>query len=171
MNQSDLIQQIKEAFAEVPKPYNHFGIYTARAHDEYEEPTEEEQAQDRMLDRYDLTPLQMHECYTALSFLEPAGFHYYLPAFMILALQQNEIKEKALKDSIVFESTDFALNPTQNLDLKDYQEKRFRRLTQSQIDAILAYLQQRQQMHSWNHKFYEKVIHYWANRRGADLLT
>jgi len=164
MNHSNLIQQIKDAFAEVPKPGNYLGIYTARAHDDYEEPTEEEQEQDRMLERYDLTPLQMHECYTALSFLEPAGFHYYLPAFMVLALRQNEIKEKALKDSTVFESTDFALNPTQNPYLKEYQEKRFRRLTPTQIKVILAYFQQRQQMHPWNQKFYEKVIAYWEKR-------
>ncbi|EAY23958.1 DUF6714 family protein [Microscilla marina] len=63
-----LIQQIKEAFASVNKPHNHFGIYSARARDEYSDPTEEEQRLDRVLDRYDLTPQQMHECSTSLIF-------------------------------------------------------------------------------------------------------
>ena len=168
MTHIQLITQIKAAFAEVPKPYNHFGIYTARAHDEYEEPTPEEQEWDRTLDRYDLTPQQMQDCYTALDFLEPAGFHYYLPAYMILALQKDNIKDKALRDLIVFDSADFALTPASDADLRAYQEKRFGRLNGDQIQAILQYFRSRLASRSWNRKYYAEVIAYWEKRKEGD---
>lgn len=169
MENARLIDQIKEAFAEVKKPYNHFGIYTARAHDEYSEPSEEEVQLDRELDRYALTPQQMHECYTALTFLEPAGYHYYLPAYMILAINQETIKDKSLRDSIVFNSAEYALSPgsSDDLELNKYWEKRHKRFNRSQIEVIIQFLEYCKQMRSWNEVFYLEVIDYWKNRRNT----
>ena len=155
-----LIQQIKEAFTAVDKPHNHFGIYSARARDEYSDPTPEEQALDRTLDRYALTPQQMHECYTALIFLEPAGFHYYLPAYMILSLNEHTIKDKNLRASMVFSSAEDALSPAE----ADYKIKQHQRLTSDQIEVVIAFLQYSSEIKLAAKDFYPKAIRYWQKK-------
>ncbi|WP_299458550.1 DUF6714 family protein [uncultured Microscilla sp.] len=155
-----LIQQIKEAFAPVNKPYNHFGIYSARARDEYNDPTEEEQRLDRELDRYDLTPQQMHECSTSLIFLEPAGFHYYLPAYMILSLNEGNIKDKSLKASMVFSSAEDALSRAD----ADYKIKQHQRLNRMQIEAVIEFLQYLNETKLAAKGFYAKAIGYWEEK-------
>lgn len=163
-NNTDLIQQIKNVFDEVEKPANHFGIFTANAQDDYREPTKQEKRWDRELERYDLTPKQMHTCDTALIFLEPEGFHYYLPAYMILAINEESIKNKALRASVVFDAADNALSLTGDKELQMYFEKRHQLLNKEQAKAVIQFLQYRCQGKQWNEKFYNTIIAYWEKR-------
>lgn len=154
------IRQIREAFKQAPPPADGFGIYSAQAADDYTDPTEEEKRLDRSLDWQDVTMKQMAECSCALSHLNLDGYHYYLPAYMVLSLAYED--DPKYKDYMFMDSAEFSLCPTSNEKLRDSVEARHSRFDIKQVKAIIDYLEYRLAQHQDD--LLAAAIAYWTER-------
>jgi len=87
-----LIAEINEAFDGVSRGYG-ITLHEAIAIDDYA--SQEERMAARRRDRearwQDVTDQDILECPSALSFLDPEGFRYYVPTFMILGLKRLQL--------------------------------------------------------------------------------
>ena len=87
-----LIAEINEAFDGVSRGYG-ITLHEAIALDDYA--SQEERMAARRRDRetrwQDVTDQDIRECPSALSFLDPEGFRYYIPTFMILGLKRVQL--------------------------------------------------------------------------------
>lgn len=72
---------------------------------------------------------------SALCFLDPDGFRYYLPAYMRWSLRHFKSS-----DSLSSDSTIYALGPSGNKGVTDWNRARWEVFTQKQSQVILAYL-------------------------------
>lgn len=104
------------------------------------DPTKEEKLVDRSLNWQDVTIKQMAECSTALSFLHPDGYHYYLPAYIILSLEYED--DRRYNDYAFMDSPEYSLYPAEE-NLRDYVEVRHSRFDTNQVKAIIDYLEYR----------------------------
>jgi hypothetical protein len=75
-------------------------------------------------------------CTTALCHLDPEGWRYYLPAYMIWSLKHFRVS-----DSIVSDFTIYTFGPSSSdSPLDDYNMARFRLLNQAQSRAVCRFL-------------------------------
>ena len=72
---------------------------------------------------------------SALCFLDPEGFRYYLPAYMRWSLRHFKSS-----DSLSSDSTIYALGPSGNKGVTDWNRARWGVFTQRQCQVILSYL-------------------------------
>jgi hypothetical protein len=100
----------------------------------------EEKLVDRSLNWQDVTIKQMAECSTALSFLDPDGYHYYLPAYIILSLEYED--DRKYNGYAFMDSPEYSLSPAEE-NLRDYVEVRHSRFDTNQVKAIIDYLEYR----------------------------
>jgi hypothetical protein len=75
----------------------------------------------------------------ALSFLDPKGFRYYIPAYLIWYLRKMDGKER--NSSETFESVIYGLTIQNDSAIDDYSFPRFRLLNSQQSRAIAHFLQ------------------------------
>lgn len=154
-----LILQIYEAFQDVRPPANNFGIYSAEAADDYRSPTAEEKLLDRQLSKMPVTIKDMHACPAALSHLKPDGYHFYLPAFMVLSLRYED--DPAYNGYAYMDSPEYSLySPSKGLET--YGEERHSRFNEAQVKAAIAYLEYR--IMRCNFTKADAAVEYWQER-------
>ena len=104
----------------------------------------------------DMTDSEVIGAYSALSFLSPAGFRYFFPAYMRFALLNPESPE-AVIDSAVW-----ALFPSLYRDskLEEFAISKYALLDDAQRDAIVAFLEA---MDSLGHPDAAGALEYWRS--------
>ncbi len=131
----EIIRLITGAFAGVPR--GAMTIHEAEVVDNYG--TETERAKARKLDvdeRWEDVPdRDIEACTTALSHLDPAGWRYYVPPYMIWALRH--FRES---NAIVIDATIYTFELWSDASLRDYKLTRFRLLGRRQSHAVHRFL-------------------------------
>src|SRR5262249_25580144 len=95
-------------------------------------------AKDRETEWHEVEPVAVDECDASLSHLSPTGWRFYLPVYMLRAL---DLLDLPVHKSWVPGNVVHSLNPdTKRADLLGYSLSRYEVLTPAQIDAIAAFL-------------------------------
>lgn len=130
-----LIETIAEAFADVLRE-DGVSLHQARVIDAYGGPAEEAQA--RLLDTdghwWEVPDERIAELYEALSFVDPKGFRYYIPAYMIWTLKHYRSTDSNSVDSTVYAFLIYG-------GLEEWTQTRFEILNQPQRRAVCWFLQ------------------------------
>jgi len=131
-----IIEAIRLAFAGVVR--GKITLHEAEVIDSYG--SKEERAEARRLDsesRWGRVPdSHIEECTTALCHLDPAGWKYYVPAYMIWSLQY--FRES---DSLVSDHTIYTFDPQMDDPrLREYALARHRLLDEAQSRAVCRFL-------------------------------
>lgn len=132
----EIIAAIRAAFARVPR--GAVTIHEAEVIDSYG--SDDERAAARRLDteaRWERVPdADIEACTTALCHLDPAGWRYYLPAYMVWSLRYYRVN-----DSIVSDFTIYAFNPySADPSMREYKMERFRLLDAAQSRVVCRFL-------------------------------
>jgi hypothetical protein len=129
-----IIADIESAFADVRRG-NGITLHQARSLDDRS--GEMEQAEARRKDTetrwQDIPDAWIERLADALAFLDPEGFRYYIPAFMIWALRHYETSDSFAGEAAVHA---FGVNPS-----AEGQMERFRLFTPRQAAAIARFLE------------------------------
>jgi uncharacterized protein DUF6714 len=140
-----LIDQINTVFRHVSRDG---GISIREAHviDDYGSDEERQAARAEETDSHwsDVDVENLDPGGSALSFVDPIGFRYYLPAYMVYTLKSgygDALGEENV-DSNVFESTIFKLNASASgdQDCIDHQRERFALFTSKERTCIARFL-------------------------------
>lgn len=130
-----VIEAIRSSFAGVPR--GAITIHEAEVIDDYG--SAEERAKARRLDTepsWDRVPeSHIEECTTALCHLDPEGWRYYVPAYMIWSLRHFRVT-----DSIVSDFTIYTFDPTGNAGLREYKLARYMLLDSTQSRAVCRFM-------------------------------
>ena len=142
-SRAEVTAKIKKAFAGVRRD-NEKTLHQAQLADQgiSRKITDEEWAaalaKDRESEWYEVNPTAIDECDASLSHLSPTGWRFYLPAYMLRAMELLELPvHKAWVPGNVVHS--LALN-TKHSGLKRYALARYEILTPAQVDAVAAFL-------------------------------
>ncbi|MFT3991462.1 MAG: hypothetical protein QM680_08620 [Luteolibacter sp.] len=123
----ELCEQVRNAFAAVTLGTG-IGLFQGQAIDDYE--TEEVCLREREKDEKErwerISSSHLNACHSSLSFFDPAGMRFHLPAFMIA-----DIKGEDRMGMLVFALTS----------LDDYTHNQFSLLNPAQRQAVREYLQ------------------------------
>lgn len=92
-----------------------------------------------------------------LSFMSPSAFRYYLPAYMLIALEDYSDADVAAYSAI------HCLNPQLNTSLADFKAKRFELFSADERQAIVAFLSFMQREHGQECYWYglKDTLSYW----------
>src|SRR5215208_1868092 len=125
---SALVERIKQVFADVPYPGDDNIISTPEHVAVCDECSGLRDALvgrrwPELVDDDDASGYVSH----AMSFFSPAGWHYYLPAYLIQRINRRRFSSLLLR-------------PTTNPGLTEFWEERVTRLTGDQCRAVIAYL-------------------------------
>lgn len=137
----NVVAEIQVAFKDV-KRGDGVTLHEADVIDNYGSAKERKAA--RKLDSEDgwqsVPSKDIEKYYWILSFLDPTGYRYYLPAYMVWTLKNYETNDSI--DSAC--STVYSLNidATNKAELRQYHLERFERFNQSQSRAIARFLEQ-----------------------------
>ncbi|WP_273445087.1 DUF6714 family protein [Neolewinella agarilytica] len=84
---TSLEQQIHDAFIDAPFPADGYDIYAGQTDDDYGQPnfTTEHLPGRRW---HEISPEQLLDCQSAFSYLRPDGWRHYLPAALMLEINQ-----------------------------------------------------------------------------------
>lgn len=131
----EVIAAIRTAFEGVPR--GTVTIHEAEVIDEYG--SDEERAAARRLDTeaiWDHVPdTDIEACTTALCHLDPEGWRYYVPAYMVWSLRHYRES-----NSIVSDFTIYTFDPSGDAGLREYKLARFRLLDAAQSQAVCRFL-------------------------------
>jgi hypothetical protein len=132
-----LIQAIRAAFAGVPR--GRVTIHEAEVMDVYGTAAERRTA--RLLDTEDtwdeVPDRDIEACTTALSHLDPEGWRYYLPAYMIWSLRHFRASRSLTSDQTIY-ALDFS---DTNAEMQAYFGERARPLDLARSRAVCRFLQ------------------------------
>jgi hypothetical protein len=136
MTPERIIAEIENAFAEVRRG-NGITLHETDVVDACGSARERAKARKRDTDeRWQDVPdddIESHQ--SALCFLDPEGFRYYLPAYMRWSLLHYKSS-----DSLASDSTIYSLGPAGNKGVTDWNRERWGVFTERQTQVILAYL-------------------------------
>jgi hypothetical protein len=129
-----LIREIQHAFAGVTRDGG-VSLHQANVIDHYGSHEQEVAARERDTERswQEVPNADIGSNYSALSFLDPVGLRYYLPAYMVWILRHFH-----QTDSASVAATLSTLNPSG--DLREWSLERFQLLTRDQSAAVGAFL-------------------------------
>ncbi len=135
---SVVIEQITKAFEGVSRE-DGVSLHEARVIDDWG--SDCERAAARKIDtdtRWQDVPVEwIEQLHDALSFLDPKGWRYYLPAYMLYSLKfyttSSNAVDSAVYSCILYEGSKYK-------DLKEHQISRFRLLTVEQSRAVCQFL-------------------------------
>lgn len=129
-----IIAEIERAFTDVRRG-NGITLHQARALDDYRDEIEQAQARRKDTDArwQDIPDTRIEKLADTLAFLDPEGFRYYIPAFMIWALRHYETSDSFAGDAAAYI---FGVNP-----LAEDNMDRFRLFTPRQTAAIAHFLE------------------------------
>jgi uncharacterized protein DUF6714 len=129
-----VVEQIHRAFAGVGREGG-VSLHEAVVIDNYGSQEERETA--RTLDMeatwQDIPETDIEQCDTALTFLDPIGFRYYLPAYMVWTLNHYEHSESMSVDSTIY-ALDYCFL------FRGLAMERFRPFSREQSEAVCAFL-------------------------------
>jgi len=129
-----IIAEIERAFANVRRG-NGITLHQARVLDDYGGDIEQAWARRKDTDTrwQDIPDTRIEKLANTLPFLDPEGFCYYIPVFMIWALRHSETSDSFAGDAAIYI---FGVNPLAegNMDL-------FRLFTPQQTTAIAHFLE------------------------------
>jgi hypothetical protein len=132
----NVIETIQLAFAGVP--HGEVRLHEAQVIDNYG--SAKERAEARRLDTQSswnrVSDSEIEECTSALCHLDPEGWKFYVPAYMIWSLRNYRVS-----DSLVSDHTIYTFNlPEDDARLRDYHLARFRLLDDVQSRAVCRFL-------------------------------
>ncbi len=129
-----IIAEIERDFADVQRG-NGITLHQARALDDYRDEIEQARVRRKDTDTrwQDIPDTWIEKLANTLAFLDPEGFRYYIPVFMIWALRHYETPDSFAGHAAVYI---FGVNPLaeDNMDL-------FRLFTPQQTTAIAHFLE------------------------------
>lgn len=128
-----IIDGIEHAFRGVQRGRG-ITLHQARVLDDYGTPEDEAEARTQDADTrwQDVPDLWIEEFGDTLSFFDPEGFHYYIPAFMIWALRHYDTSESFAGRAAVYA---FGVNP-----LAQGNTERFQLFDRHQARAVARFL-------------------------------
>ena len=136
MKPDEIVAKIEQAFAKVTRGAG-VTLHETKVIDAHG--SERDRAKARRKDterRWQNVPDAVIEAHPeALSFLDPAGFRYYLPAYMRWSLLHFKTS-----DSLSSDYTIYALAPSGNKGVTDWNRERWGWLSQEQANVILEFL-------------------------------
>jgi hypothetical protein len=127
----DVISEIEAAFVGVP--FGQLSLHEADLMDSYGATAAQRQAardRDPERDWREVSDASLRECDYALSYLDPLGWRFYLPAFM-----RWRLRDPAASDHVIY-----SLDPAGIRQHERLTEERFRSLDQVQVRAVCAFL-------------------------------
>ena len=131
-----IIEAIRAAFAAVPR--GAITIHEAEVIDEYG--SDDMRAEARLLDSepsWESVPdADIEQCTTALCYLDPLGWRYYIPAYMIWSLRYFRVNTSIVSDFTIYT---FDLSGT-DLGIREYKLERYQLLDAAQSRAVCLYL-------------------------------
>jgi hypothetical protein len=132
----DIVRVIEAAFAGVPR--GRIALHEAEVIDGYGTAEERQQARelDPEQDWRDVPGASIEECPDALSYLDPVGWRFYLPAYMRWALQHLKASHNAAIDHAIY-SLDCGESPPSAVERSI---ERFRTLNRAQAQAVHGFL-------------------------------
>ena len=129
-----LVEQIRAAFSGVGRRGG-VSLHEADVIDRYG--SARERARARRFDRerrwQEVPGPDIEHYHWALSFLDPVGFRYYMPAYMVWALHNYETSHSASVDSTIY-----ALDYSD--DLRAFALERYAQFSREQSQAVCAFL-------------------------------
>ena len=131
-----IIEAIRTAFAGVPR--GRITLHEAEVLDLYGSVAERKEARRRDTEEsWDQVPdRDIEECTTALCYLDPEGWRYYLPAYMIWSLRHFRVSNSMASDATIY-----TLNPhADDSEFRDGAMDRFRRLDLAQSRTVCRFL-------------------------------
>jgi Family of unknown function (DUF6714) len=132
----EIIAGIRAAFAGVPR--GAVTIHEAEVIDSYG--SDQERAAARRLDTdasWDGVPdADIEECTTALCHLDPEGWRYYVPAYMVWSLRHYRVSSSVVSDFTIYTFDPSGSDPG----LREYKLERFRPLDADQSRAVCRFL-------------------------------
>ena len=134
---SEAIAAIISAFAGVQRE-NGMSLHEADVLDMYGSPAECAAARKMDSDQSweEVPSADIARFYSVLSFFDPKGFRYYLPAYMIWSLRNYETSASPSADATIF-----ALTFSGDHKYERYHRERFELLTKDQARAVCRFLQ------------------------------
>jgi hypothetical protein len=131
-----IVEAIRSAFAGVPR--GSITIHEAEVIDSYGSEAERQNARrlDTETDWSRVPDKAIEECTTALSHLDPNGWRYYIPAYMIWSLRYFRVRSSFVSDLTIYTFDPSSGDPR----LHAYKLDRFRLLDRAQSRAINWFL-------------------------------
>jgi hypothetical protein len=131
-----IVEEIRSAFAGVPR--GAITIHEAEVIDVYG--TDARRRRARLLDtedRWDEVPdPAIEECTTALCYLDPEGWRFYLPAYMVWTLHHFRTTSSMVRDQTIY-ALDLSLHDP---GVREHQVQRFQVLDGPQSRAVCRFL-------------------------------
>jgi Family of unknown function (DUF6714) len=126
----------------------------------------EARTRDREVDWRDVPDSSIRECPTALSFLDPVSWRFYLPAYVRFGLRHLEDSRSSTIDHAIY-SLDLGGDPRHD----GFTLERFRTLNEAQADAVRRFLvfAAENGEHCDDVVAREALNAYWNHSVGADL--
>lgn len=138
------IENIRNEFAEVSFPL-HCGLHAAVAKDDWvsDEKTLREitSQKDYIGSWWDVPRDHLHQCMTALSYLDAAGIEFYLPAYMTAAIESPELFDIPGKRSSSWLIVITMTPDTEDSTLLEYFLDRFSRIIGSKKQVCREFLE------------------------------
>ena len=135
-NAQSVIETISNAFAGVPQP-EEITLHVAEAQDNYDYAGAELHRKKDFRGPWQEVPEQhLENCQYALSYLDPVGFRFYLPAFMVWYLKNYQDPNKVKLDNTLY-----ALDPyIDDQAMRKHKEELFALLTPQQLSACARFV-------------------------------
>ena len=136
MDREATIRAIHQAFAGVSRA-NGVTLHEAQVIDDHGSDQARQRARSRDSEAKweQVPPEDIAGHYSTLSFLDPVGFKYYIPAFMTWTLRNYDVS-----DSLTVDHTIYALNPSLKPKLRTWQLERYSIFSEEQAVAVAAFL-------------------------------
>lgn len=143
VSRAEVTEKIKKAFAGVRRD-NELTLHQAQLTDQgisrkiSDTEWAAALAKDRETEWYEVNATAVDECDASLSHLSPIGWRFYLPAYMLRALELLDLPvHKSWMPGNVVHSMNLDIKRT---DLMQYSLQRYELLSPAQIDAVAAFL-------------------------------
>lgn len=129
-----LVEAIRSAFAGVPR--GSITLHEAEVIDAYGTDAQRRAARRRDMEKSweEVPDSAVAECPNALSHLDPEGWRYYLPAYMIWSIRHLQ------RGAMIPDCTIYALALHDDAELRKYMKARFRLLDSAQSRATCLFL-------------------------------
>ncbi|MBI39755.1 MAG: hypothetical protein CMF59_09155 [Leptospiraceae bacterium] len=132
----EVIQSIQAAFHGVPQPAK-ITLHVAEAHDNYDYGHDaDHRKKDYRGPWQEIPDEHIENCQCALSYLDPEGFRFYLPAFMVWYLKNYKNSRKVKLDNALYALDTYSGEPR----LEGHKKEQFSLFSPEQLAACAAFV-------------------------------
>ncbi|MBU44028.1 MAG: hypothetical protein CMN76_12470 [Spirochaetaceae bacterium] len=136
MDKEQVIELIQSAFDGVPQP-DKLTLHVAEAHDNWDYDNDAiHWKKDHKGPWQDVPDDHLEECQFALSYLDPVGFRYYLPAFMVWYLRNYSHPGRVPLDNALYALERSVHEPKR----KEFDDKKYSLFSEEQLRACAAFV-------------------------------